>query len=240
MNNQILIMEDDVYIAVEIAERIRLSGLGDVFVTHDEESCLSALQSGNFDLAILDITIQGRQEAGFEVARKIGDVPFIFLSGHNHKRFAAYGLGPHAFLRKPFDVNTMNSIELALLRGKSHDHPLLKKTPRITSDSLFIYHQGSHHKLALDSILFVRLEDGCLTVQAMDNTYVIWVTIEHFLEQVDSDNFLRIHRSQAINLVHLQRFSAEEVQVGDYTLSVSKTGLKLIHDAVRKLKSKRK
>jgi DNA-binding LytR/AlgR family response regulator len=238
-NNKILIFEDDIYIATEIAARIRLSNLGEPIITHTVDDCLAALKKHTVNLAILDIEIPGISDAGFQVARQLGNVAFLFLSGHNHKRFSAYKLGPQAFLKKPFDENTINSIELALLR------PVENKTIQgapdehyFSNDAVFIYHQGTNFKVPINDILFVKLEDGCLRVQLEAKSYHVWVTIDSFLKQAGAVRFLRIHRSHAVNFDHLVSFNAEEVKVGRHTLSVSKSGIQQINLAAPKIQSK--
>ncbi|MEM7656325.1 MAG: response regulator transcription factor [Bacteroidota bacterium] len=116
---RLIILEDDALIAIDLAETLEELGFEVAETVHNGPAALHALQSGPFDLAILDINLGGGM-TGIEVAQRIQQeypMPFIFLTALSDRTTleAAKQTGPAAYLVKPFrPADLLTSIELAI------------------------------------------------------------------------------------------------------------------------------
>lgn len=106
MSKRILIVEDEEAIAKMIAMNLRVAGMEPVIFYDGDEAAQSLLKDHNYDLAILDIMIPGKD--GFELmdAIKPYAVPVIFLTAKDDINSKVSGLqgGAEDYMTKPFEV----------------------------------------------------------------------------------------------------------------------------------------
>jgi DNA-binding NtrC family response regulator len=99
---RILIVEDEYYLAEDLADAVRAAGgevVGPVGNLPDAEARVA---QGGFDCAVLDINLHG--EFAFPIARRIeaAGVPFVIATGYNSGALPA-DLERHRRIEKPFD-----------------------------------------------------------------------------------------------------------------------------------------
>lgn len=120
MQKKILIVEDDKDIAELV--RLHLADLGhSIKVCHDGDKGWCALQTENFDLAILDIMLPGMD--GLEICKKIrahqtAYTPVLMLTSRATEldRVLGLELGADDYLTKPFSLLELIARVKALLR----------------------------------------------------------------------------------------------------------------------------
>ena len=107
------------------------AGLWDVVTASDGNDALAKVNSGSFDLMILDIMLPGA--SGFDIckaARKISDCPIIFLTalGSENNILKGYETGCDDYVVKPFSLRHLYAKSLALLKRakKSGDTDTLR------------------------------------------------------------------------------------------------------------------
>ncbi len=106
MSKRILIVEDEEAIARMIAMNLRVAGMEPVIFYNGDAAAQSLLKDHNYDLAILDVMIPGKD--GFELmdAIKPYAVPVIFLTAKDDINSKVSGLqgGAEDYMTKPFEV----------------------------------------------------------------------------------------------------------------------------------------
>lgn len=124
MSKRILIVEDEEAIAKMIALNLRVANMEPV-VFYDGSAAADSLNSDHdFDLALLDIMIPGKD--GFELQKllKPYDIPIIFLTAKTDVISKVQGLrdGAEDYMTKPFEVlELLVRIEKVLERTKKSD-----------------------------------------------------------------------------------------------------------------------
>jgi len=122
----ILIVEDEVAIAKEIAFNLEDNGYNIVGIAHSSEKALILLKNKPIDLALLDISINGSRN-GIELAEIINNkykVPFLYLTSFADSETIAQAAATHpeGYIVKPFkDGDLKPAIEIALLKQKAKD-----------------------------------------------------------------------------------------------------------------------
>ena len=118
MKREILIVDDDIDIAMIITDMLTDQGFG---VTHarSSEEAFEILTDKSFHLIILDINLP--DSIGFEVCRelrKVSEVPIIFASARTSEtdRVTGLDIGGDDYIPKPFSMKELLAHINALLR----------------------------------------------------------------------------------------------------------------------------
>ena len=105
---RILVVDDEVLVAMLITDMLETLGHEVVGPAHDLEEGLALAGAGVIDCAILDITLHGRSSMPIADALRQRGVPFMFASGYppspNETGFQGVQL-----LQKPFDVRQVEA-----------------------------------------------------------------------------------------------------------------------------------
>ena len=106
MSKRILIVEDEEAIAKMIAMNLRVANMEPVIFNDGAEAELSLGSDHNYDLALLDVMVPGKD--GFELleALKPYGIPVIFLTAKDDVASKVQGLtgGAEDYIVKPFEV----------------------------------------------------------------------------------------------------------------------------------------
>ena len=133
MSFRLLIVEDSPELLEATSDFFKEEGAGlwDIVTASDGNDALAKVNSGSFDLMILDIMLPGA--SGFDIckaARKISDCPIIFLTalGSENNILKGYETGCDDYVVKPFSLRHLYAKSLALLKRakKSGDTDALR------------------------------------------------------------------------------------------------------------------
>lgn len=121
---KILVVEDDVNVAVVLEARLVSFGYSVCEIAHTGPKAIQGTQIHHPDLVLMDIMLEGDMN-GIEAAEKIGetsDVPIIFISCLNDTAVLdrAIKTNPSGYLVKPYDNAELRScIEIALIKYRA-------------------------------------------------------------------------------------------------------------------------
>jgi len=128
MNRRLLLIEDEMTLALLLQERLEKEGYS-VAACSDGERGLAQALRGAFDLVLLDIRLPGRN--GFDLCRELRrhsiNVPVLMLTARGDVKDRVKGLksGADDYLTKPFDVAELLARIEALLRRANSSLPQL-------------------------------------------------------------------------------------------------------------------
>ena len=121
----ILIVEDEVTIACDIAFNLEANDFAIVDVVYSAEDALPILDSKKVDLVMLDINLDG-ELSGIDLAIQLDqdyDIPFIYLTSYadNDTIAKASATFPASYLVKPFKENDLApAVKIALAKRKGN------------------------------------------------------------------------------------------------------------------------
>lgn len=121
---QVLIVEDDVIIAMDLESRMKKLGYGVTGIVSYGEQAIEKVKENAPDVVLMDIVLKGEMD-GIEAAEEIRtqyDIPVIFLTAFADKdRLKRAKLTyPFGFIIKPFqDKDLEVTIEMALYVAKA-------------------------------------------------------------------------------------------------------------------------
>lgn len=120
-NINILIIEDEIIIALDIESKLKKLGYDIAGIFANSEKVIDYLSFHTPDLVLCDITIKGDKD-GIEIAQlitAIKPIPFIFLTSHadRHTLQRAKQVMPYAYIVKPFDEkDLLSAIEISFYK----------------------------------------------------------------------------------------------------------------------------
>jgi DNA-binding LytR/AlgR family response regulator len=94
------------------------------------------------------------------------------------------------------------------------------KSDRLSGkDIIFIKQHKEYTRLLLTDIQHITANDNYVTLFANNRNYLLRKTIRE-IEEILPGNFVRIQRSTIINILHLDRFTSEEVVIKEKYFSI--------------------
>jgi DNA-binding LytR/AlgR family response regulator len=214
----ILLVEDEVLIARELAKRIMELEHHDVKLARSYEEAIQQLDLHAFDIAILDIQLYG-EKSGVDVASYINKnqaIPVIYLTSQFNQPLLqeAKETMPVGYLTKPFQLETLRTtLEIALFNHKS-----------LEPGSLLIVAEGKkEHHFNLKEVLYLSVDHVYTNIHCKKETHLIRSNLNDVMSQLPSQLFLRIHRSYAINIEYSKYINSRFVGLSDQRLPIGRT-----------------
>jgi CheY-like chemotaxis protein len=101
---KLLVVEDDVLIRMLLADMLGEIGYAVAAEAGSVDEALEATRKTDFDLAILDIDLEGRSVSPVADALVARDIGFVFVTGSDHELF---GYRDRPTLKKPFQIDAL-------------------------------------------------------------------------------------------------------------------------------------
>ncbi len=177
---------------------------------------------------ILDIQMPGK--SGLELALQLPEqLPVIFCTAFDQHALQAFDLHAVDYLLKPCSPERL-ATALQRLQGRLAPSPAAAGAARggliaalqqlqPAQGHWLVQRQGRLQKLALAELQWVSAADNYIELHAPPHSYLERRTLSAFLEHpAVAGQFLRIHRSHAVNPVHIE--SIESLPHGEALLTL--------------------
>ena len=221
--------------------RMLLSRDPDVSAIHEAKNgreAVEAIRSVRPDLVFLDV--QMPEMDGFEVARDVGaeQMPaVVFVTAHDKYAIQAFEINAVDYLLKPV---TEERFEKALARAKAHLEPKLDGPPDERGDEqsrqilslleamasptrslkrLAVRSAGKTVFVDVEEIDWMEAAENYVQLHAGRAEHLLRVTMNTLEKSLDSDLFLRIHRSVIVNVRRIKEL--QPVMHGEYVVTLA-------------------
>ena len=236
---KLLIAEDDVVIAQNLAFSLEEMGYEVSAVVSSGEELLLEVHRHSPDLAILDITLEGKLD-GVETATilsKSSHVPFIFMTAMSDKETIdrAKQTNPHAYLVKPFDVRTLqSSIEVAIHNASARQQQAAGPAPAVAAepaaseaellhDALFVKVRNRLEKVTLQDIVWAEAQDIYCNIKTPQHIYLVSQSLKNLEQRLPSKEFMRVHRSYIVRLTAIEAIEDNNILIGGKRIPIGNT-----------------
>lgn len=216
---KILIVEDEILIAEDLKDTLKSLGFKNIFMAHDKATALSAIEINQPNVILLDVRLENETD-GISIGRQLADqnkAQFIYVTAHSDVEMVKeiVKTNPAGYITKPVKKSDLfASISLALSKDKANNE---------NGHTIQIKDGYENVVLPIRSIRYIEAEGNYLNVYCDEKKYVVRQSMETFLEEINSDIFFRIHRSYAVNIQKVLRYSKKEiVLINNVVLPVSR------------------
>lgn len=229
----VLIVEDDNYWCNYLEIALERMGHTVAGIARNLEEAVTAVNSIDFDVALVDIAIDGKK-SGIIVGKLINSTlkkPFIFITSDVAESIMddVMAASPAAYLGKPVSTNALTIAINNALNTTAAPGQIV--APPAQNDECFFVKQGtSFKKIYWADVVCLSVSQNYTQVRVKDskNTYIIGSSLQKTLENVVPKNlhknFVRISRAEVINTtfveevngnVLLTKFGSFEVTAGN-------------------------
>ena len=205
----------DRLMVVSFVKRISKLNLIGAYATANE--ALEIIEKQKIDILFLDIDMP--EMNGLELRKKAAEVPVcIYISGHSEHAAESFELETLDFIVKPIKFDrfqkAMSRVEQFLdMNQKAKLFEL-----SFGKDVIHIKEGSDQYKIKLFDILYLEaLKDYTLLVTSQKK-HCIWSNIGSLLRQETFQNFIRIHKSYAIQRQFVKKIMSNEVEMNNETL----------------------
>lgn len=208
---KILIIEDEILIADYLKELLLEEDFTEVEMANDKEEAIAQMEAFSPDIILMDINIHG-VNSGIDLARSMSDyASVIYITGQNDPSLMnqAFETAPEAYLTKPIKKNDL----IAAIRLIAHKQ-----------QNKYITVKDGYNmvKINLKSVLFVKSENNYIDIQLSNKKYSIRQSLEHFIQEIQSEKFLRVHRSYIVNVEKIKAKKTNTLMVEHFEIPFSR------------------
>ncbi len=225
---KILILEDEVLIAEHIKDYLLSFGMSQIYMAHNKNLALQAIEHIKPDVVLLDMHLQHPLD-GIEIANFIdekGEPPYIFITANAdmliiqkaiHTKAAAY-------ITKPLKKSDLfAAIQITL-----------KAQTKPEEEFLLIKESNTVIKILVTDILYFESNGNYINIHTKKQKIIARQSLEWIEEQLPGQQFMRIHRSYIVNMSTVDKSSSKSVFIGDTELPISRTNVAKMADYLKK------
>ena len=239
---KILIAEDEMIIAADIARLLGKSGYEVAGISTRGEDVLKVIESTRPDIILMDIALRGSID-GVETATRILQqyrIPVIFVTSNiDDKTFQRAKVAkPYAFIAKPFqESDLIRAIEITLERMEEDASTHGESAHEVSAmdDRLFIRDKEQMVKVGIQDILYVEADRNYCKIHSTGKTFLVSVPMGSIEQYLPPDVFIRTHRSFIVNIR-----SVSSIDEHHEFLMIDKTSVpisrRLREDVIRRFK----
>lgn len=90
------------------------------------------------------------------------------------------------------------------------------------SDIVFITNKNRYEKLYKKDILFIEAQGAYVDIYVKDGVRNLSTHLKSFLFQLSDASFVQVSRSHAVNILHIDGFSKDELKIKHHSISISR------------------
>jgi DNA-binding LytR/AlgR family response regulator len=222
---RILIVEDETVIRFNLELLVEELGHTVLDSVDTIENAIDSLERESVDLVFLDINVNTELD-GIDLAHHINlrhKIPFIYITSNSDPKTVerAKLTQPAAFLVKPFNIEDLfTAIEIGV--SNFNNGRVKENSESKQKDYIIVKDQGFQRKVKMSEILYLSADHIYVTIHLTSKKrYLVRDSFTHFLETLPQ-NFLRVHKSYAVNLEHVAAVNSTTLIVVDQELPVGR------------------
>ncbi len=172
------------------------------------------------DLVFLDISMP--EISGISIARKLqGKSMVIFTTSHKDFAHEGFDLDAVDFLVKPFDFDRFYQ---AIAKAREHrDFLRLKAMVEADHEYIIIKEDYQNVKVKLSDILFIEALDNYVKIHTLKKTYLTLKNLKAMANNLNSRNFMRVHKSYIVALDRIDFFSRDQIHINGNVIPIGRT-----------------
>lgn len=234
----VLVVEDKLLIAVDIASKLRKHALNVTGICASGEEAVDHVYKERPDLILMDIQLSGKMDgiAAAATLKRHYNIPIIYLSDFTDSKTLerAKKTLPENYLSKPFqEPDLIRAIDLAF--HNFNNRPSEKVS--LASDFIFLRTESQAYvKIPVKEILFLEADRAYCKVICKEKTHTMTTSMNHIHEQIKNADFVKVHRSFVVNLANIDSFEGNFLKIGGSDIPINKEGKDIITSRLNLIK----
>jgi DNA-binding LytR/AlgR family response regulator len=186
------------------------------------KEALDFLSKEMIDLIFLDIEMP--DVTGFELLDQLPYRPYIILTtSKTEYAFTAFQYNVVDYLKKPI---TLPRFKESIEKIK----PRINHEKARVSNDIFIKADGKLIRLHDNDINFIEAVGDYVKFVTTEKTFLSLATLKSIEEKLNSDAFVKVHRSYIINTKKISDIEDNTILIGKHVIPISKAHRKVIMD----------
>ena len=189
----------------------------------DGKTALEKMAHSSPDVLMLDIQMPGM--SGLEVVERLVDAQplIVFVTAYHAHAIAAFDLNAIDYLLKPYDTPRFERM-LARIRARRADAvngAMAAAVAKAGIDGprrLLVPQGATYIPVQCDDILWLEAQDNYVLLHLENTRHLLRTTLTELVSRL-GQQYLRTHRSMAVNIKHVHK--AASSFKGDYMLTLS-------------------
>jgi DNA-binding LytR/AlgR family response regulator len=182
-------------------------------------AALDYLSKETVDLIFLDINMPDM--GGLEFAALVDPaIQIVFTTAHSQHAVKGYDIDIADFLLKPIPYPRF-------LQACEKVQKIIDKNEGTNAvpdkQSLFVKDGYNWVRIYVKDLLYVKTEDNYVNFVEAHRQTLVRMTMQEFLNKVPVDTFIRIHKSYAVNVLHIEALQNNCLLIGGEMIPISKT-----------------
>jgi len=180
----------------------------------DAFSALDFLNVNTVDLIFLDVNLP--EMSGVSMIRSLVHPPLvIFTTAYPQYAVDGFDLEAVDFLLKPF------SFERFYKAVNKAREKLNSRIPMAIPAKLSVKSGKRIYQIAIDDIRFIETCGDYVTIFCSDKKLVVHGTLKTWEEKLKGSGFIKVHRTNIVNLSKIDHLEGNQIQIGEHKLPVS-------------------
>ncbi len=243
---KILIVEDELLIAIEIQNLLERRGYVITGIVDTEERAIQEVLREKPDLVLMDIQLTKKTE-GISAARKIKEIfsiPIMFITQLSDEKVfrEAKETLPVSYITKPYnDRDLLYAVELAIQNSSNWIKNRKVRIVEQIKDGIFLIPTGGNVKVKLfyKDILFLKAAKAWTEIYYESNNvivstpYQVSLSSNHVFEQIVLRSLIKVHRSYFVNIEKIERFDNSHVYIQGRKIPVSNAFRQVVKSAFK-------
>jgi two-component system LytT family response regulator len=177
------------------------------------------LDEQDIDLMLLDIEMP--YENGIDMLEKLDKKPqVIFITSQTKHAIKAFEFDAIDYIVKPLDYSRLNE---ALEKAKRRIFGLpTENVENLSDEFLLIKNNRETQKMCYNQIHFIEGSSSYVTYHASEGKITTTGILKQIEETINTQVFVRVHRSFLVNINKIVKISSEEVLVLQQSLPLSR------------------
>ena len=191
-------------------------------IARDAIYALEILQSQKIEVIFLDIHLPRLKGIDF-VKTLCNPVKIIITTAYREYAIEGYDLNVVDYLLKPISLARFLTA-VNKLNPQLHKEVLLpqSQTPSKDVSYIFINVNKKRIKIFINQILYIESRKEYISIVTKEKTYLTKFQLNEMEEILNTDNFLRVHRSYIVSKEKITAFTATEIEINGLEIPIGR------------------
>ncbi len=169
----------------------------------------------SIDLLFLDINMPNI--SGMSFYKSLKNPPaVIFTTAYSEYAIDGFEVNAVDYLLKPFSFDRF-------LTAVNKAFDAIQTPENTTEETIYVKENKTLHKVILQNILYIEALGDYVKIHLEDKSIVTNSTFINMLQQLPSNQFVRTHKSFAINLQKLNSVSGNQIIINNVKIPIGQT-----------------